>query len=227
MKKLFFSYLFLFSFLSFSQKKVTDYKFSFQIGSEIRFPILKFKENSQINLASSQGFIIIIDNKDISEYLKADAYYYKLNIRLSSTWFIGFQHSVRYGHVAFLEKNDQSQLTYKYASSLNQFISDYKFFFKKNFNINKMKADIGIGYNLMGYGVKYYLNNPGMLINLSRLTAFDLQTNYHYKYMDLGLGLYIIDYTQFNSVLHKLSQNNRGFGNYVLYFNIGFDIIKF
>jgi len=210
------------------QKSKLDYNINIQIGSEIRFPLLKL-ENRNISPESlnPSGFIFIYDNKDIYEYLDADALYYKLNFRIYKSWFCGFQHSLRYAHVGFLEKNKQNQFYFKYGESLNQLVSDYKIFFKKKFKIKKSLFDVSFGYNFMGFGTQYFLNNPSFMTSLSRLTAFDISNSFHYKFFSLGWGLYVIDDSSFISVINNFNENNSGFGNFIFYMNLSVDLIRF
>lgn len=173
----------------FAQQK-DDYKIKLSVGSELRIPILHHV-GDVLNPRHYFG-----NNTDIYENMNGFPIYYALDLRLSKKWFVSFQHSIRYDHIAFKEISNYGEAQVSIAPNISAFFSDYKFSFHRYFTINKReKIDVDLGYSLMNQAGLIMVTN-GMFGHQRgfTFTSFHLETNYHYKFLQLGAGVGLAPY---------------------------------
>jgi len=222
-------YLFVFSFVQLYSQKSNDWKIKLKIGNELRLPILKY-DNSKHTYYYDDGYAIFVSlasNTDIEETLNGFPLHYALEFKLSKTWSFEFQHTIHYDHVVFDEAIVFNPDYKSVATGLNQFFSDYKFSFFKYFTIDQNNSfNVSAGFSLNLVGDKYYILDRIFLTTQDKgYTSFVIESNYQYKRLSLGIGLFIID--DISAQLYANDIVDNGFGNYIFYFNLDFDILKF
>lgn len=223
-----FCYIILLIFIGFKVYAQDNYtwKIKLKLGNELRIPILKHIDDEPPQHFSSGQLMTMDSNVDIDESLNGFPIHYALEFKLGRTWSFEFQHSIHYDHVGFEEEINFEPNYYSVSPGLDQFFSDYKFSFFKYFPIKRGQSfNINLGYSLNQLGDYYYILNHYLITSLSHgYTAFNIEANYQYKFLSLGIGTYVIDDIDSQFYINNVKE---GFGSYIFYFNVDFDILKF
>ncbi len=199
-------FLLLLTIKVFSQERDTIKKFKLDIGTEYRL--------TPVEDISGNAYYM-----NISRNLSGVPVNFSIAYMLSSKWELGFQYNIRYDHVG-VEVADNVAEDFAVYRSVNNLISDYKLFVQRNF---LFKQDRGIslmlGYNWMNDGVyQAIFKNDKRTIYKYNFTAFNMEVKYFYKYFHMGVGIYYNPKPNFPKLNGGLN---------ILYFNLGFDILKF
>lgn len=140
------------------------------------------------------------------------AYHFKPN------WHVGFKYCVRYDHTGI--DNSVLNVDYQVLNSSFSLISDYVLYLQKLFPLGKSnKLSLKLGYAWMNQGViaSVFENNQFHLYHYD-FNALNFEVNYHYKFFFLGVGIY-----------YNPSETHKNYNGQmqILYFNLGFNVIKF
>jgi len=226
MMKKYLLFIILLSLYQIQAQTKNDWKIKLKIGNELRIPVLNYVEDNSLQ-SNHNGLLSFNINRDLKAFLNGFPIHYAVEFKIYKTWSFEFQHSIHYDHVAYKEavQNVAGQKTV--SSGLNQFFSDYKFSFFKYFIIDeRQQFNLNLGYSFNGLGSYYWVYQHHYLTTTSNhYTSFHLESNYQYKFMSLGLGIYVLDQPDFNVFTGSIKAED--FSNYLIYFNLDFDILKF
>ncbi len=209
-----------------AQKKKDDWKIKLKVGNELRLPVLKTIGNRPLQQTQYNVLLGWRINRDLNSFLNGFPIHYAVEFKINKSWSFEFQHSIHYDHVVFEESVSYDAPGKTISSSVNQFYSDYKFSFFKYFKIDeKQQFNINVGYSFNGLGSFYwYFQHYLLTTAVNHYTSFNFESNYQYKFMSLGAGIYLLDQPDFRVYFGNIGDD---FSNYVIYFNLDFDIFKF
>ncbi len=206
MKKIFL-FILIFSLYKIQAQTVNDsIKFNLGVGIEYRLTPLKG----------------VFENPDFYMNFEANLtgvpVKFWLSYQLKPTWHAGFKYCVRYDHTGI--ENPILTGDYQTINSSFSLISDYVLYVEKKIPLRKKtKLSLKVGYAWMNQGViASVFENNNFYIYHYNFGALNFETNYHYKFFFLGMGIYYDPAETHKNYTGQMQ---------LLYFNMGFNILKF
>jgi len=181
---------------------ISQNKLQFKVGAEYRITPIRKTPNVTISE------IPVSFNQD--DQLSGTAFNYSLTYVFNSGLGLGIQQSFRYDHIHFDTVNLFNPIEPSVNKSINDIITDFKFFIVKHFYLDDYKSVlVELGGSIMNRGTAYYTvlqrgtdseGNPlffGTDGNFN-FGATNLTLGLAYPKFDIGIGAYFVDGTGAN-----------------------------